>query len=247
MVLMIFGFKDLGVCMRVNFVVATRLNEEVFWRDSLAGQFFRIFDVGSGEVKLFPKNTIGLSKIYNSAFDDYRHSDEVTVFMHDDLLVLDAFWLQRLLVALGQVDIVGLVGSVGGTLGQPSWRHTDLQWSVVPPERCRGFLFHGETYPRGADLSVYGRSPSRVDTLDGVFLACRPAQLPRELRFDERFLFDFYDLDFCRKARSLGLSLGVVDISALHRSSGTFGSEGWLAAYRTYIEKWEILPTVQGP
>lgn len=75
--------------MRVNFVVATRLNEEVFWRDSLAGQFFRIFDVGSGEVKLFPKNTIGLSKIYDSALDDYRHSGEVTVFMHDDLLVLD--------------------------------------------------------------------------------------------------------------------------------------------------------------
>lgn len=70
--------------MRVNFVVATRLNEEVFWRDSLAGQFFRIFDVGSGEVKLFPKNTIGLSKIYDSALDDYRHSGEVTVFMHDE-------------------------------------------------------------------------------------------------------------------------------------------------------------------
>ena len=60
----------------------------------------------------------------------------------------------------------------------------------------------------------------------------------RGVRFDPRFTFHFYDMDFCRSARERGLRLGTWPICLTHQSTGAFGSEGWLKGYESYLAKW---------
>jgi GT2 family glycosyltransferase len=57
------------------------------------------------------------------------------------------------------------------------------------------------------------------------------------LRFDPRFDFHFYDLDFCRTARSLGLRLGTWPIAITHQGVGNYGDK-WRHLYSEYIAKW---------
>ena len=58
------------------------------------------------------------------------------------------------------------------------------------------------------------------------------------VRFDERFDFHFYDLDFCRTARANGLRLGTFPLAVTHRSAGGFGSPAWQENAERYLEKW---------
>jgi GT2 family glycosyltransferase len=87
--------------------------------------------------------------------------------------------------------------------------------------------------------SRYGQPGLQCRTLDGVFLAARCATLlERGVRFDERFMFDFYDLDFCRSAEAAGLSMGTWPIAITHTSLGQFGSPTWHAGLKLYRDKW---------
>jgi GT2 family glycosyltransferase len=75
--------------------------------------------------------------------------------------------------------------------------------------------------------------------MDGLLIACASATLLNHgITFDERFDFDFYDLDFCRQAELKGLRLGTWSISVLHASDGKFGSAAWRASYAAYLDKW---------
>jgi GT2 family glycosyltransferase len=72
-----------------------------------------------------------------------------------------------------------------------------------------------------------------------VFLAVESEKLRLSgLRFDEQFLFHFYDMDLCRSAEKLNLKLGTVAISLIHESKGSFNNQSWLEAYKAYIAKW---------
>ena len=104
-------------------------------------------------------------------------------------------------------------------------------------ENLSGRVGHGEGYP--ARVSRYGPTPQRCLLMDGVFLAVRRRVLrQRGLRFDERFHFHFYDLEFCRRAEQLGVSMGTWPISAIHQSGGDFGSARWRSVLAAYFQKW---------
>ena len=62
--------------------------------------------------------------------------------------------------------------------------------------------------------------------------------LDRNVRFDEQFTFDFYDMDFCRTAEQCGLRVGTWPIAITHASLGGLGTPSWSAAFRRYLEKW---------
>ena len=75
--------------------------------------------------------------------------------------------------------------------------------------------------------------------MDGVLLAIRSQTLiERGLRFDPRFQFHFYDMDFCRQAELRQLRMGTCAMSLVHASAGELGSPGWFAAYREYLAKY---------
>lgn len=100
-------------------------------------------------------------------------------------------------------------------------------------------LGHGDPFPNIKQLSVYGEPEVEVKLLDGVLLAARSRTLiEHQLRFDPRFHFHFYDMDFCRQAELLQLRMGTCAMSVVHASAGALGSPGWTSAYRDYIAKY---------
>ena len=101
-----------------------------------------------------------------------------------------------------------------------------------------GSVAHGTGYPC-KDLLFYGPSMQEVKLLDGLMLACKSRVLHEKgIRFDERFDFHFYDLDFCRQAEAKGMRMGTWPISVVHESSGNLKSDAWKAGYRKYLDKW---------
>jgi hypothetical protein len=81
------------------------------------------------------------------------------------------------------------------------------------------------------------------ELLDGVLFAVRRE---RTAMFDPQFDFHFYDLDFCRSARSMGLTLGTWPISITHAGKPASMVEAGIGLYddqwkrnrERYLTKW---------
>lgn len=177
-----------------------------------------------------------LGEIYNHVIEFSRDNAAILLFVHDDVIIADFWWPQRLHKALQNFDIVGVVGTTKRIPNQCSWVFTS-----VPGE------WHDQRYFSGSIgigwpleiIHAYGPTSQRCQLLDGVFLAVHSGTLITSgLRFDPRFDFHFYDLDFCRQAEILGLSMGTTDVSVIHRSGGTF-NDNYYVQYKKYLDKWQ--------
>lgn len=225
---------------RVAFVAATRLTQDDFWTDSALGASLqRIKGDARVDIHLSFENASGLPEIYNRALKSCVNAD-IVVFLHDDVWLADERLFEKLEAALARFDVVGVAGNVRRVAAQPAWAFSCISNSefVWDHDYLSGAIHHGN--PGGHELSSFGPAPARCELLDGVFLACRRSELVRrEVGFDERFAFHFYDLDFCRSARQAGLKLGTWPIDLIHQSQGAFGSPGWIQAYEVYLGKWK--------
>ena len=223
----------------IRFVVATRSSFANFFTDTALGRSLALYyPLGGVQVRVFESNTAGLPSVYNQAIEESREKPAVLVFCHDDLHLCDFFWSDHLREGLQKYDIVGVAGNRRRVPRQPAWLFLDekFTWDT---ENLSGVVGHGNSFPC-PDLSVFGPSGVPVKLLDGLLLACdSQMMIDKNFRFDERFDFHFYDLDFCREAERLGLSMGTWPISVVHESGGGFGSPAWDAAYAVYLEKWK--------
>lgn len=229
---------------QINLVVGTRLTRDEFLSSSLLGRTL-IRQASLTKVHLFLENSRGLPAIYNEAVRvSGIHENQIFVFAHDDIMIVDLFWEERIIAALNDFDVVGVSGTTIRHPKQPSWIFKSFDPSTnmlarEDPANLSGCVGHGETYPP-RNVSRYGPVPRQVKLLDGVFLAVKATALAdQELSFDERFDFHFYDMDFCRQAEVLGLKCGTVDLSLVHKSGGNFGSPSWRTGYEKYLKKWD--------
>jgi tetratricopeptide (TPR) repeat protein len=227
-----------------RFVCATRLAAEEFLAKSPLGRslsLYRAFPKGQRiELRLFKENTEGLSSVYNIAIEESREDPAILVFIHDDVHLSDYYWADHLLQGLSKFDIVGIAGNRRRAPRQASWMYLDDKFRRDDDENLSGVLGHGEGFPNLKQLSIYGEPCQECKLLDGVLLAARSSTLiERDLQFDPRFKFDFYDLDFCRQAEQRGLRMGTWALSVIHASAGKLGSKAWRASYRDYLEKYE--------
>jgi GT2 family glycosyltransferase len=166
------------------------------------------------------------------------NEDVALVFAHDDLHFLDLFWPERIDQGLSEFDLVGVVGNRERHPMQPSWAFLDTQGTWDQKENLSGSIAHGEHFPPETFADFGPTGP--VKLLDGLFLAVSTHVLKNSgLRFDERFNFHFYDLDFCRSAQELQLQAGTIPLSLIHESKGSFNNQSWLESYKTYIAKWQ--------
>ena len=180
-------------------------------------------------------NTRALPEIYNARIRAPDGSG-LLVFVHDDVWIDDYFLADRVIEGLRTYDVIGVAGNRRRADHQPAWGFLDTRWTW-DKANVSGSIAHGAK-PFGA-VSFYGPAPADCELLDGVFLAARKsALLASGVLFDPRFDFHFYDLDFCRSARSRGLRLGTWPICLTHQSGGTFGTEEWRRKHREYFEKW---------
>ena len=166
--------------------------------------------------KIIKNNTRGLSEIYNEAIEEaLKNNIEYLVLMHDDLLITDIYFQAKLnkVFNLG-IDVVGLVGSQEFN----PYKSEKIAWHLCSDkQKFVGALEHfHDTY---FTYNYYGPVPASVKVLDGVFFAINLKKIGN-VRFDEVFKFNFYDLSFCLNCNKNNIKLGVTNIHGTHLSSG---------------------------
>ena len=219
----------------VTLITATRLSKAAFAQGPLGLSLQRMSCDPTLQLALIENNTEGLPTVYNR-FITEPFRDDLLVFLHDDLWIDDVFLSERIRAALATFDVVGLAGNRRLLPGVAAWhvKNNEMEWDS---ENLSGVVCHGPQ-PFGAP-SVYGQTPAAVQLLDGVLLAARAsALLDAGVRFDERFDFHHYDLDFSRQANAAGLKVGTWPMAVTHVSGGAFGSEAWAKGRDLYWEKW---------
>ncbi len=218
----------------IEFVSATRLSQEEFRKSPLGVSLDRVSKDTRIRASIAYQNTNGLPTIYNRRIAS-KDPAEILVFVHDDIWIEDFYVSDRLLDSLKSFDIVGLAGNRKRVPGQKVWARSIINGQLYP--HLAGAIAHGDA-PMGK-VGFFGPIIAEVEVLDGVFLAARKSTLRKSgVRFDERFDFHFYDLDFCRTAKKAGLRLGTFPLSVTHRSKGEFFSSRWEASSQRYFEKW---------
>lgn len=220
-------------------VCATRVGESQFLSNTPTGRSIKNFiKVSKAEVRLYPNNSTSLSILYNRAIEECEKSPAILVFIHDDIWIGDFFWADRIRDGLNRWDIIGLAGNTRIVPRQPSWAFINdkFEWDIA--ENLSGVVGHGETYPP-REITPFGPINQECKLMDGLLLSVNSENLFRTgLRFDEKFKFHFYDLDFCRQASLLGLRMGTIGLSVTHVSGGNFATPEWKDSYLKYIDKW---------
>jgi hypothetical protein len=203
-----------------HFVVATQYNEVDFWEKS---QIAISLDKSGyrNNCTVFFENKEGLPKIYNQFFIEENKIKRI-IFVHDDVLIEDLFWEEKLNLAFERYDIVGLAGSKKCDLTKPPAWHlmSDRQDHV-------GEVAH--SHDKVVWTTVFGKSDSRALVLDGLFLAINMEKvLQTPLKFDESFNFHHYDITFCLNANHFKLKMGVTPIRVVHFGLGdSMNTEDW--------------------
>ena len=225
--------------VKFRFVCATRESYDDFFLKTALGRSLSIYRAPFAELTLFDNNTTGLPALYNEALRDADSDPAILIFIHDDVHLCDFFWHIHLLAGLQTFDIVGLAGNRRRLPRQPAWCFVDDEMKNDTAEHLSGIVGHGNGFPP-ANLSSFGPPGQQVKLLDGVLLAVRSETLrAKQIEFDERFDFHFYDMDFCRQAEAKQLRMGTWTLSAIHESEGKFGAPEWRAAYGKYLKKWK--------
>jgi len=222
----------------IRLVVATKLKQENFLNRSATGRSVKSFlDTSLAQIRLYSENLIGLSELYNKAINEALNDEIILIFIHDDVLIADYFWADRVRIGLEKFDIVGLAGNSRRIPHQPSWCVIDTQGTLDDSKYLSGSIGQGFSFPPER-FYKFGQTGIQCKLMDGVFLATTSAKLrSSNLRFDSQFKFHFYDIDFCRTAEMLGMSMGTIPLSVVHQSTGRF-DEAWQIGYKNYIAKW---------
>lgn len=243
--------------MKLRLACATRSNSTEFWEKSWLGRSLSLF-----RRELLPELAIefdnrdrpeegraaeGLPVFYNRVLD-LCESDTNLLFVHDDVFIHDVFVTARLEEAFRHFDVVGLAGSRSEDVSEPSWA-LRFDSDIMPLGWQEHGLFAGavshhltplpDSRMPEPELGIYGPLTSPCTLLDGLFLALRTRGVKNAgVRFDPRFDFHHYDIDFCRSATEKKLSLGTWPILVTHASGGAFATEAFRASAKNYLRKW---------
>jgi GT2 family glycosyltransferase len=190
--------------------------------------------LGMEDAWFFEGNESGLPACYNTVLDECAGTDVIVVFAHDDVAIGDAFLREKLATAFENLGC-----AIAGVAGSSQFNTTPndplTKWCQPPDNTWSGAVEH--ELPGGLKyMTTYGPTPCRCVVLDGVFLAVDTKRIG-DLRFDEQFAFDFYDVDFCLQAHCVGLTLGTTRIYVSHRSAGV-ATASYHHAQQIFRTKW---------
>jgi GT2 family glycosyltransferase len=221
----------------IKIITATRLSENEFWDNSALGLSLRRLEYDDRWIpRVAFENRRGLSDIYNARISA-EASDDILVFIHDDVWIDDYFFVDRIIEGLQVYDVLGVAGNRRKVPFQPAWPFINTSFTWDDKVNLTGAVAHGQS--AFGSISFFGTVPAECELLDGVFLAAKKQVLIKNgVFFDPQFDFHLYDMDFCRNARQHGLRLGTWSICLTHQSGGAFGTAHWRAKYDAYIKKW---------
>jgi hypothetical protein len=215
-------------------VVATTYNKEEFQEKSAIAIFLDKIGYKFGtNYDIVYENKEPLTKIYNRYIIEKNRGTKV-IFVHDDVLIEDLFFFDKMNLAFEKFDIVGLAGAKTCNVGAeaPAWH------LMAPREDLVGEVTHS----RGGNnwTTVFGKTPNRVLVLDGLFIAVDVSKLlDSNTRFDEDFAFHHYDITFCLNANKNKLKMGVYPIRVVHFGLGdSMNTVEWQQSSAKFKEKY---------
>ena len=179
----------------------------------------------------------GLSKVYNHFLEEENNSNDITVFIHDDIKFYKDGWGKELLRLFEEHEDYGIIGVAGSAQfgGAGRWWDSEKRYGQVL--HCNGeerwLSMFSEKIEDGLE---------EVCCIDGLFMAVHRKRITK--KFDEDFTFDFYDISFCLANYADGKTkIGVTtNISVAHQSIGNLRDE-WTASRDRLFEKYKgILP-----
>jgi hypothetical protein len=162
-------------------------------------------------------NKTAISRVYNSFINTYKDEDCILVLTHDDVLITDKEWVNKLHQALDRYDVIGLAGGVNPKIQAPALWHL-----MCAKEDLKGDVSHVDFSNNSTFTTHFGKN-GRVALLDGLFLAFNPKKLFQAgVSFDETCpsKFHFYDLDFSLQCNKAKLKLSTTNIRVTHASPG---------------------------
>lgn len=221
--------------LSIHIVSASRFAPEDFAQKSLLGRCLTRPEHKFYESTIRCGNHESLAITYNTAIESSSPTT-VLVFCRDDVDLGPEHLGSQLQKALARFDVVGVCGNQRHQRGQVAWwlDPTSGQWDHA---YLSGAIRHGSL--GSAVPTVFGPTPMPVESLDGVFIAARADTLQRSgVRFDPRFAFHHYDLDFCRSALQAGLCLGTWPFPLIHASGGMAAGALWDRSVQAYLGKW---------
>ena len=220
-------------------VCATRTsNYSKIWTDTYIGVTVNRFpSLAKVQFMLYTNNTgdnvRGLPDIYNEEIRASVESPAILVFVHDDVLLSDFHWHRHVYMGLQHFDMIGVAGCTTRRPYQSTWR------SFCGVDEQRGLVEHMNMKDDIYRYDNYGPTPSKVVSLDGLFLAVHSDTLIKNnITFDELFMFHFYDLDISRQFEEKNLTMGTWPISVVHGGKGVLDHR-WKTERKVYMDKWE--------
>lgn len=187
-------------------------------------KFARICECYTHLLSGYPHEIIGihdaasLAEAYNRGIA--QATGDILIFSHDDILILDPDFADKLAQRLEHLDLLGFVGTD---------KLITATWFGAGQPHLHGVVAHGKPGNPHLSLNVYGVHDwpvaRNIQAIDGFCMAAtRAAALA--VGFDAASFdgFHLYDLDFSYRAYLAGYRLGVCcDIPIIHESAGNFG------------------------
>lgn len=200
------------------------------------GLYRSLTKLGINKFHFFENNRVSLPTCYNRIIDEHAGQAEIMLFVHDDVVIGDVFIREKLNETADRKGyvIMGLAGAATFELDLSAAR---TGWHQRTSKGLSGAVEHVQADGTNIML-VWGPTPQRCVVMDGLFLAVDVGQIGR-VRFDERFQFHFYDLDFCLTAHRAGLPLGTTNVYVTHQSFGDFGSPMFFSEQEKFRLKWK--------
>jgi len=149
-----------------------------------------------------------------------QSTGDILIFSHDDILILDPGFADKLAQRLEHLDLLGFAGTD---------KLITATWFGAGQPHLHGVIAHAKPGDRHLSLNVYGVHDwpvaGNIQAIDGFcMVATRSTALA--VGFDAATFdgFHLYDLDFSYSAYLAGYRLGACcDIPILYESSGNFG------------------------
>ena len=169
---------------------------------------------------------------------------DIVIFSHDDILILDGDFADKIARRLETFDILGFAGT--RKLVNAVW------WGAEMPWIC-GAVAHSSPPSRGLSLNVWNTDPwpvaDGIQAIDGLCIMTR-REVAEEIGFAETTFdgFHLYDLDFRFSAWRAGKKIGVCcDIPVIHASTGKFDEQHKKYSHRFLKKYRDALPSAPVP
>lgn len=171
------------------------------------------YDKSEFDFHVIKDNTEGLSKKYNEFLTE-EYKDCIVVFVHDDAIIRDIFFLDH--VRKSPYTVTGLAGTT-----KINKNAEKTAWHLMTPTRedMVGEVAHIKD--NQIWTTIFGPTQSPAVIIDGVFIAVNVEELLKTpARFNEEFNWHHYDMAFCLECVKHNIRIGVMPIAIIHYGLG---------------------------